>query len=320
MAMCGMGWSALRKGDGDVTQESIRLVRWAEANGVRLGLGEGVKSAYLPVDAVLPGITSIEDFCREVAHKGQTPGDFAREALIHTPERISVADSQLLVPVETSEVWAAGVTYELSRDAREAETTSAQTVYAKVYDAERPELFFKAPGYRVVGPGDWVGLRPDAHWHVPEPELTVVLGETGEVFGYTIGNDMTARDVEAENPLYLPQAKMFSHSTALGPAVVLAGTVDPVNLDIVLEIRRAGAVLFRAEESTRRLRRSLDDLTGYLRRAYDVTPWTALMTGTGIVPPDDLAIDDGDEISITISGIGQLVNPARLIGRGGATT
>lgn len=229
------------------------------------------------------------------------------------PTRIDVSDEFRVTPLDLTEVWASDVTYEMSRDARAGETFAAQDVYSQVYQAARPELFFKAPGSRVVGPHDVVGLRRDAIWHVPEPELTVVLGDQGDIMGFTIGNDMTARDLEAANPLYLPQAKMFHHSAAIGPTLVLAGTVDPYQLTITLEIRRKGALVLREAASTQHLSRSIDELVRYLRRAWTVSPWSAIMTGTGIVPPDEFSLEDGDEILITIPEIGTLRNVARTI-------
>lgn len=295
-------------------RSGVKVIRWRIPDGdVRLGVsGDGVRA--VPVDAVIPQVHSIDGVVRYCRERGIEVAEWANQVLDGPVPAVDVDPAHRLVPMELSELWAAGVTYERSRDARESETTSALNFYQKVYDSDRPELFFKAPGHRVVGPGDFVGLRRDATWHVPEPELTVILDNAGRVFGYTVGNDMTARDLEADNPLYLPQAKMFHHSAAMGPCVVLAGTVDPYDLTITLTIRRRGETVVEKATSTRYLRRRIDDLVGYLQRTWPLAPWTGLMTGTGIVPPDEFALEDGDDIFITIPEIGTLHNRARMIG------
>ena len=294
-------------------REAIKFIRWQTGSGeIRLGVCVCDDRA-VPVDAVLPQVTSWEGVLAHCRGQGISVAEWADQILNDTPERVAVSRERLIAPVDVSELWAAGITYELSRDAREAETISALNFYRKVYDADRPEIFFKCPGTRVVGPGAFVGLRRDATWHVPEPELTVILDDAGQVFGYTGGNDMTARDVEADNPLYLPQAKFFHHSAAIGPTLVLADTVDPYNLTITLDIWRRGGLHIRQTTSTRYLRRSIADLVSYMGRAWPLAPWTGLMTGTGIVPPDEFALEDGDEIDITIPEIGTLHNRARLI-------
>jgi 2-dehydro-3-deoxy-D-arabinonate dehydratase len=217
----------------------------------------------------------------------------------------------LLPPVDRQEVWAAGVTYAWSREARVRE---AQTkgVYVQVYEAERPELFFKCPADKAVGPNDWIGLRGDSHWNVPEPELTLVLNPAMHIVGYTIGNDVSSRDIEGENPLYLPQAKMYRHACALGPAIALAGEgVAGQNLSVRLSISRSGAVVFQGETNTAKMHRSLDELVGYLARYNDFPYGAMLLTGTGIVPDDDFTLRDGDEVTIWIEAIGTLCNSVR---------
>ncbi len=217
----------------------------------------------------------------------------------------------LLPPVDRQEVWAAGVTYEWSREARVREA-QAKDVYVRVYDAERPELFFKCLGEKAVGPYDWIGLRGDSQWNVPEPELTLVLNPALEIVGYTIGNDVSSRDIEGENPLYLPQAKVYRHACALGPVITLVDDgVDAGNLDIELTIKRDDAVIFGGRSSTSRINRRLAELVGYLGRYDDFPQGVLLMTGTGIVPPDDLTLRDGDEVQIHIEAIGTLRNVVR---------
>lgn len=291
----------------------IQLIRWQTGDGpVRLGLTTDGRQA-VPVDTVLAGVFSVDGMMSHCRRQGVSAAVWADQLLAGSATTITVVPEDLITPLDLSELWAAGVTYELSRDARERETTSALSFYDRVYEADRPELFFKAPGSRVVGPGADVGLRRDATWHVPEPEMTVILDDQGQLFGFTVGNDMTARDIEADNPLYLPQAKLFHQGAAIGPAVVLAGTVDPHALTITLTIRRRGQILIEQSTSTARLRRRVEDLVSYLGRAWPLAPWTGLITGTGIVPPDDFALEDGDEIAITIPEIGTLHNRARVI-------
>lgn len=228
--------------------------------------------------------------------------------------RVSIDPGTLKIPVALVECWAAGVTYHRSRDARVEETHGAAPFYQRVYSAVRPELFFKSPGSRVVDPFGVVGLRRDSRWHVPEPELTVILAPNGDIFGYTVGNDLSCRDIEGENPLYLPQAKIFHGSAAIGPSVVLAGDVNPQALTIRMVIQREQQTVFDGKISTSQMRRTPEELVQYLRQEWPIAGWTALMTGTALVPPADFSLTDGDKISITISGIGTLSNIARRIG------
>jgi len=215
----------------------------------------------------------------------------------------------LLKPTDDQEVWAAGVTYERSRIAREEESAGSG-IYDRVYSAARPELFFKATPSRTVGPGEPVAIRVDASWNVPEPELGLVVNQQLELIGFTVGNDMSSRDIEGENPLYLPQAKLYARCCALGPLIALRDSIaDPTNLPITIEILRAGAVAFAAETSTRRIVRSFADLIGYLGRDNLFPDGVVLLTGTGIVPPDDFTLLAGDEVAIRSEGIGTLRKP-----------
>jgi 2-dehydro-3-deoxy-D-arabinonate dehydratase len=219
--------------------------------------------------------------------------------------------SYLLAPVDDQEVWAAGVTYAWSREARVREAVT-KDIYVRVYEAERPELFFKSIGNKVVGPHDWIGLRGDSRWNVPEPELVLVLNPQLQIVGYTVGNDVSSRDIEGENPLYLPQAKIYRHACAIGPLITLADeALDVQNLSISLHISRAAETAFKGETSTANLHRSLPELAAYLGRYNDFPHGALLFTGTGIVPPDDFTLRDGDDITITIAGIGVLRNTAR---------
>ncbi|MDX2159694.1 MAG: fumarylacetoacetate hydrolase family protein [bacterium] len=217
-------------------------------------------------------------------------------------------------PIEADqEVWAAGVTYERSRDARQEEADDGGDVYARVYRAERPELFLKALGRNVVGQSWSVGIRRDSQWNVPEPELGVVLNPAMEVVGFTIGNDMSSRDIEGANPLYLPQAKMYTASCALGPGIMLVATDEIFDATIHMRIQRGGETAFEAEVSTQRIQRRLSELVDYLSRSNQHPNGVILLTGTGIVPPQDFTLAPGDVISITIEPIGTLTNTVKVV-------
>jgi 2-dehydro-3-deoxy-D-arabinonate dehydratase len=221
------------------------------------------------------------------------------------------AAPHLLPPVERQEVWAAGVTYAWSREARVREAQSKE-VYVRVYQAERPELFFKSLGEKAVGPNDWIGLRGDSRWNVPEPELALVLNPAMEIVGYTVGNDVSSRDIEGENPLYLPQAKIYRHACALGPTIGLAGgDVAGQRLSARMAIHRAGTCVFEGETSTAKMHRGLGELVGFLGRYNDFPDGAVLLTGTGIVPGDEFTLRDGDEVVIEIEGVGVLRNVVR---------
>ncbi|WP_139997224.1 fumarylacetoacetate hydrolase family protein [Paenibacillus paridis] len=219
----------------------------------------------------------------------------------------------LTTPLDAPEVWAAGVTYQRSREARNYEATEgrldADTFYDKVYDAERPELFMKSTAARTVGPGESVCLRSDSTWQVPEAELGLVLDSSGAIIGYTAGNDMSCRDIEGENPLYLPQAKIWKRSCSIGPFVRLAETVaDPYALSIACRIYRDGALVVEETAHTGLLKRKLEDLVSFLKRDNELFDGTVLLTGTCLVPPNQFTLASGDRIEIEIQGIGTLVN------------
>jgi 2-dehydro-3-deoxy-D-arabinonate dehydratase len=222
----------------------------------------------------------------------------------------AVALEDLLPPIGSQEVWAAGVTYYRSRDARMEESKSAGggDFYDRVYSATRPELFFKSSPHRVVGSGGTVAIRDDASWSVPEPELTLFVTPGGKIAGYTIGNDMSSRDIEGENPLYLPQAKVYDRSCALGPCLLIADAPLPAATEIMLEIRRAGAVVFSGATTLKEMKRKPEELVEYLYRNNSFPNGSFLLTGTGVVPPDSFTLQVDDEIRITIPPIGTLVN------------
>jgi 2-dehydro-3-deoxy-D-arabinonate dehydratase len=218
-------------------------------------------------------------------------------------------------PIGHQEVWGAGVTYKRSEEAREAESGNSN-IYTKVYQAQRPELFFKALGQQVVGPGEAVGIRFDAKWSVPEPELVVVLNNLLEVVGFTAGNDMSSRDIEGENPLYLPQAKIYTHSCAIGPRIWLQpGAFQWPALAIQLKIQRDTSLVFEGTTSSEYMRRSLPELVDFLGRCKSFPDGAFLFSGTGIIPPADFSLRADDQVMIAIDQIGELGNTVQVVGR-----
>lgn len=222
----------------------------------------------------------------------------------------AVTKFQLLAPIDQQEVWAAGVTYKRSQVARMEESKSGASHYDKVYSADRPEIFFKSTAQRVVGPDEAVRVRYDSKWSVPEPEFTLVLNPQLEIVGYTIGNDMSARDIEGENPLYLPQAKVYRQCCALGPWIVLAEKpLDLPATKIDLRILRGGKVVVTGSTSLGEMHRKLPELADWLGREDEFPMGAFLLTGTGIIPHDDFSLEQGDVVEIEIAGIGTLRNP-----------
>ena len=213
----------------------------------------------------------------------------------------------LLAPIGTQEVWAAGVTYLRSRDARIEESKDGGSVYDRVYAAERPEIFFKATPHRTVGTGGKVRIRWDSKWNVPEPEVVLAINTRGDIFGYTVGNDMSSRDIEGENPLYLPQAKVYDGCCALGPGLVVRGPL-PRESAIKMDIVRAGGVVFSGETCTSQMKRTFPELASWLCRENSFPTGCYLFTGTGLVPGNDFTLLAGDEVSIAIAGLGTLRN------------
>ena len=218
-----------------------------------------------------------------------------------------------LPPIDKQEVWAAGVTYIRSREARQEEAEDGGDVYARVYDADRPEIFYKASSKNTVGHLNEVGIRKDSGWNVPEPELGLVLNPAMEMLGFTVGNDMSSREIEGANPLYLPQAKVYDASCALGPGILLAPTTEWLDTDIRLSISRAGNEAFSGAISTAQIKRSIPELVDYLGRSNAYPSGVMLLTGTGIVPPADFTLQPGDDITITIDAIGTLQNRVKEV-------
>ena len=224
--------------------------------------------------------------------------EFTAALLRMKTDETAVGD--LLPPIEYDhEVWACGVTYSRSRDAREAETDT-KNVYDMVYEAKRPELFFKAIGWRVKGPRAPIRIRKDSHWNVPEPELALLINSSGEILGYCAGNDVSSRNIEGENPLYLPQAKMYDGSCALGPGICLADVKLMENLPIVLVIEREGKIIFKGDTSTSQIKRSFEELVSYLTMEMTFPFGVFLLTGTGIIPDEAFSLSVGDRVIITI--------------------
>ncbi len=265
---------------------------------VRLGL---ITDGATVVDLSAAGIASLTSLFEAPAVQ---LADLAKQNVRH-----ALQDARLLTPVEQQEVWAVGVTYLRSKKARMEESDFSATAYDKVYDAPRPELFFKSMPEKVVGPGEPVGIRSDAKWNVPEPELAFVINSRGSIVGFTIGNDMSSRDIEGENLLYLPQAKIYERSCAVGPVVVVGATeAEARTWSIQIGIERKGVRVFEGETSVGQIKRNFTELAEYLFRCQKFPNGAVLLTGTGIVPPDTFTLQAGDKISISISGIGRLEN------------
>ena len=274
----------------------------------RIETAEGLRGVALIEDdlaVLLDGTPTLTNLLH-----ADSPTQTATDLAAASSQRLPLDSVRMLAPIESQDVWAAGVTYRRSAVARMEESESAKDHYDKVYEADRPELFFKSTAARVVDPGDPVRVRADSSWSVPEPELTLMVSPAGRLVGYTIGNDMSARDIEGENPLYLPQAKTYNQSCAIGPCVLLADQpLDPAGTEITLTITRGGAEAFCGQTAVSEIHRSFDDLIDWLFRESDFPHGAALLTGTGIIPPDQFTLEDGDEVAIAITGIGTLTNP-----------
>ncbi|WP_435178489.1 fumarylacetoacetate hydrolase family protein [Halorussus sp. AFM4] len=264
---------------------------------------------YYDLSSVKPELLEFRDLLRTAAVVEATADDVATQLLDSAPtidpDEVAADRGRPLVP---DEVWAAGVTYEISEQARREES-GMPDMYLDVYRAERPEIFFKATPSRTVGPDEAVGVRADSQWNVPEPELGIVLYR-GDIVGYTVGNDVSSRDIEGENPLYLPQAKIYDRCAAVGPAVASPNTVgDPHDLSISMSIERDGETRFSGETSTGEMVRTCEELVDCFTKHNAVPELAVLLTGTSIVPPDDFDLQEGDAVTIDIESIGTLSNP-----------
>ncbi|MEY2428367.1 MAG: 2-dehydro-3-deoxy-D-arabinonate dehydratase [Verrucomicrobiota bacterium] len=285
----------------------MKLCRFKTKQGdIRIGL---VADDSAVLDLALAGITEMfplledKDALRRIE-------DFSREK----PPRFELSEIELLAPLERQEVWAAGVTYLRSKKARMEESDFSATAYDRVYEAERPELFFKSLPDKVAAPEGPVGIRRDSRWSVPEPELALVLNSRGKIAGFTVGNDMSSRDIEGENLLYLPQAKIYQHSCALGPWIEIgASEAEARNWKIVMQIKRAGQSVYNGETSVGQIKRGFEELAGFLFRSQIFPHGVVLLTGTGLVPPDSFTLQEGDVVEIHISGVGVLRNKVMVV-------
>ncbi len=278
----------------------MRICRFATASDApaRIGL---LQDDHTVLDLAGAGIQSISD----ITEQEGLIGDLAH---LELPTH-QLGDVRLLTPIDRQEVWAAGVTYLRSKTARMEESDFSASAYDRVYDAARPEIFFKSLAEKTVPTGGLVGIRADGKWNVPEPELGLIINSRGTIVGYTIGNDMSSRDIEGENLLYLPQAKVYKNSCALGPALVIGGTeAEARQWSISIRIDRAGKTVFSGETSVDQIKRSFTELAEYLFRSQEFPHGAVLLTGTGVVPPDEFTLAEKDLISIAISGIGELNN------------
>ena len=292
-----------------------------------IGVDGGTSLAVEAREGVLADLTSVhhdlealEDLALASTLSGQSIDALAQRIMDGgNPEQHNLAeimsgesDVVLDMPFEPPEVWAAGVTYKTSEMERRRESGTPD-VYSMVYSAPRPEVFFKATPERCVGPFESVGIREDSNWNVPEPELAFVL-YGGEIVGYTIGNDMSSRQIEGENPLYLPQAKVFNRCCSIGPCFVTAESIDnPHGLDVSCTITRDGEEVFSGSTNTSQMARTCQELADWLQRHNDVPNMTAVLTGTSIVPPPDFTLQEDDRVSMTIEGIGTLVNDVVVV-------
>ena len=282
----------------------MKLCRFKTAEGaVRIGrLQEGETVA----DLTAAGFESLTALLEDTEALAQAE---AAEA-----PSVPLAEVSLLTPVERQEVWAAGVTYLRSKKARMEESDFSANAYDQVYDAPRPEIFFKSLPEKVVHPGEPVGIRADATWNVPEPELTLVVNSRKELVGVSIGNDMSSRDIEGENLLYLPQAKMYERACAIGPCIMTGADEATIRQwTIGVEIIRGGETVFSGETSINNIKRTFDELLDYLGRSQSFPHGAMLLTGTGVVPGDEFTLAAEDRIRITVSGIGTLENPVAIV-------
>lgn len=281
---------------------------------------ETQNGALADLTSVHPELEVLEDLALAAAVSGRSIDDITQQILDSAvPEEYDIdeiasgeGDAALDMPFEPPEVWAAGVTYKTSEMERRRESGTPD-VYSMVYSAERPEVFFKATPERCVGHHDSIGIREDSDWNVPEPELAFVL-YGGEIIGYTIGNDVSSRQIEGENPLYLPQAKVFNRCCSIGPCFVSAESIDnPHGLDVRCTITRDSEEVFSGSTNTAQMARTCQELADWLQKHNDVPNMTAVLTGTSIVPPPEFTLQEGDSVSITIEGIGTLVNDVIVV-------
>ena len=284
-----------------------RLCRFRPDSGAEPRIGAVIAGERI-VDLTHVGVSSLSDVLDRA-----DPAAHLR-LLRGSEDGVAMSEVVLLPPVEHHEVWAAGVTYLRSKSARMEESDFSATAYDRVYDADRPEIFFKSLGAKVVGPDEHVGIRKDARWSVPEPELALVMNAHGRLVGCTVGNDMSSRDIEVENLLYLPQAKVYDRSCSLGPWITLVADDDVIRQwTIAVAIRRGGETVFAGETGIDQIKRTFADLIDHLWRSQHFPHGVVLLTGTGVVPDESFTLAANDHVTITISGIGTLENTVAVV-------
>jgi 2-dehydro-3-deoxy-D-arabinonate dehydratase len=292
----------------------VQIIRYAGPDGVRVGVTGEAGPRVLPVASIAELLSMPLDRMRSVVEAAGELAGGAAGGPVEGPARGAARGPlRALPPVDgLTEVWACGVTYERSSDARQEESDVAD-VYARVYTADRPELFFKSPAWRVCGDGEPIGIRPDSQISVPEPELALVCNAAAEIVGVTICDDVSSRDIEGQNPLYLPQAKIYAGACAIGPGITPVWELDDLGaLAITVAVRRGGAVVWSGSTSTGQLHRELAELVEYLFRSSGFPQGVILSTGTGLVPELSFTLAPGDEVEVGISGVGTLTNVVRL--------
>jgi len=278
----------------------MQLVKYQVGETIAVGIWEQEQIVPLDLSGDISNLSDILD--------SNDPAATAES--LKTDDSIAVETVTLLAPIDQQEVWAAGVTYKRSQTARMEESETSASCYDRVYESPRPELFLKATPHRVSGPGQPLRIRQDATWNVPEPEITCVVNSRLELVGFTVGNDMSSRDIEGENPLYLPQAKVYRQCAGLGPCITLAADMPArEETTIGLEIERGGETVFQGETNVDQMARTFEGLIEYLGRDQEFPHGVFLMTGTGVVPESDFTLQAGDVVHITIDGIGTLTNP-----------
>ena len=287
---------------------TMKLCRFETSadSGVRVGL---ILSEERVIDLTSAGVQRMKELLEHADPDEQLLRLSKAGSTEHSLDRV-----RLLTPVESQEVWAAGVTYLRSKEARMDESEFSASAYDRVYEAVRPEIFFKSVPEKVVSPGEPIGIRKDAKWNVPEPELALVLNSAGRIVGFTIGNDMSSRDIEGENLLYLPQAKIYKASCAVGPWIVVGPTeTDARQWTVHLDIRRGGRCVFNGEIQINQIKRRFSELADYLFRSQEFPNGAVLLTGAGVVPEDTFTLEAKDVVRITISGIGTLENSVVVV-------
>ena len=278
----------------------MKIAKYHAPSGPAVGLIEDQQLVPLATTPALPTLAAIIE--------SADPRGAIESLQRGTP--LPLSDAQLLAPIDRQEVWAAGVTYRRSQTARMEESEAAADCYDRVYQSDRPELFMKATPHRVSGPGEPLRIRADSKWNVPEPEVALVIASDLRLVGFTIGNDMSSRDIEGDNPLYLPQAKVYNQCCGLGPCVTLADDMPPPEeMTIGLTIRREGATVFSGQTDAGQMARGFEDLIGWLARDNSFPTGAFLLTGTGVVPDSDFTLLPGDIVDIDIAGVGCLSNP-----------